>query len=100
MSALILALAMFSNPIPEPAYFKIEVETNTLVSISIKGQEIKQGQWYKTEPLSVSVCVEVEIAYVSGGEVRKRSFWLDIDPGERCIFRITLYTQPPLVLVC
>jgi hypothetical protein len=84
----------------QPAYFKIEVETNTIVSMSINGQNIEHGKWHKTEPLMEPVCVEVEISYIRGGEVLKHTFYLDLNPGDECIFKIELYTIRPLVLVC
>ena len=100
MNSLVLALAMLNQPTPEPAYFQIEVETNTEVVCSIKGQRIESGKVYRTEPLTEPLCVELTVRYLDGGQVKVKTFWLDLEPGYKVKFTLTLYANPPLVLSC
>lgn len=99
MYASFLALA-FCSPIAEPAYFSIEVETNTELTVSLNGQRLESGKVYRTEPLTESICVEVTVRYVCGGEVKTKTFWMDLEPGYKIKFTLTLYCNPPLVLEC
>lgn len=99
MNALILALTMF-QPIPEPAYFAIEVEANTQVVVFFKGQRLKPGTTYCTEPLAEKICIELTVRYIDGGEIKTKSFWLDLEPGYKVIWTLTLCVNPPLILEC
>jgi hypothetical protein len=99
MYALFLALA-FSTPQAEPAYFSIEVETNTEVIVSLKGQRLETGTTYRTESLTEKVCVELTVRYTDGGEVKTKTFWMDLEPGYKVTFTLTLYCNPPLVMEC
>lgn len=99
MYAMFLALAL-SSPQAESAYFSIEVETNTDVVVSIKGQRLEPGKTYRTESLTEKVCVEVTVRYIDGGEVKTKTFWMDLEPGYKVKFTLTLYCNPPLVMEC
>lgn len=96
--AWMLLLALM--PEPEPARFEFKLETNTLVSLHLNGQEIKPGVTYKSEPLYADAEVEMEIRYVCGGEVKKETFTFIVTPGKKMLYTLTLRTTPPLVLAC
>ena len=96
-SMLFLALAIYS-PQVEPAYFSIEVETNTEVIVSLKGQRLEPGKAYCTEPLTEEACVEVTVQYIDGGEVKTKTFFMDLKPGYKIKFTLTIYCNPPLVM--
>lgn len=100
MNTLILALVMFSQPLPERSYFTVEVDTNTDVIFFIKGQRIEAGKNYCTEPLTEKLTVELTVRYLDGGEVKTKSFWIDLEPGCKVKFTLTLYANPPLILPC
>lgn len=99
MYAMLLALA-FCTPQAEPAYFSIEVETNTEVIVFLKGQRLESGTVYRTEPLTENICVEVTVRYIDSGEVKTKTFWMDLEPGYKVKFTLTLYCNPPLIMEC
>ena len=94
MPSTLLLLALLC-PVPERAYFEIAVETNTEVSMYIKGQKIEPGTTYKTESLYAPVCVELEVRFVDGGEVRTKTFYLDLEPGVKTSFTLSIHANPP-----
>lgn len=100
MYALICAIAFSSTPTPEPAYFYIEVETNTKIVVLIKGKEIKPNTVYCTQPITENICVEVTVKYVDGGEIKTKTFWMDLEPGYKIKFTLTIYGDLPLVMAC
>jgi hypothetical protein len=96
LNFLLLAVAFGSpiDPPAKPAYFRFDVEARTPYSLFINGDPIEANTNYKTEPLDEPVCVEVEIRYVSGCELVKRKFFVDLKPGQTCYMKITLSATP------
>lgn len=99
MYALILTLAFCSPPV-ERAYFLVQLETNTDVTFFLNGQRLEHGKTYCTEPLTEVVCVELEVRFVDGGQVKTKMFWLELDPGYKTVFTVQLYANPPRVMAC
>jgi hypothetical protein len=98
-SSLFLVCFAFGSPNPpaEPAYFQINVDAHTPYSLFLNGEPLEANTRYKTEPLTELACVEVEIRYVSGYEVVKRMFFIDLKPGRFCSYTITLSARPSYV---
>jgi hypothetical protein len=96
---IVLAASLMGGPIEpleKPAYFEITVESRTPYTLYINGEQIEANTCYKTEPLSEAMCVEVEIRYVSGGEVVKKKMFMDLDPGYKRCLTLTISARPAL----
>lgn len=97
MLSLLLFASLLGSPVePEPkaAQFEITVEAHTHYTLLLNGEPIKANTLYKTEPLSKSVCVEIEIRYVCGEEVLKKTFSMTLEPGYRGGVTIKLSAKP------
>ena len=96
MTALPLIFALMF----EPAYFKIDVETNTDVAIFVNGKQVQAGVVYKTERMSIPQTVEVEIRYVHGDQVVKETTYMDLTPGKIACYKVKLIAEPPWIFKC
>jgi hypothetical protein len=85
------------TPVAAPAYFEITVEARTPYSLFIDGKPIEANACYKTEPITEVHCVEIEIRYVCGEEVIKKKFFVDLEPGYKHRFLISLSARPSYV---
>lgn len=97
MFTWVLLASLIGSPVePEPksAQFEITVEANTPYSLFLNGKPIDANTLYKTEPISKLVCVEIEIRYVCGEEVAKKTFYMNIEPGYRRCITIKLSAKP------
>ena len=101
MFTFALLASLLGSPIePEPkaAQFEITVEANTHYSLFLNGKPIEANTIYKTEPISELVSVEVEIRYVCGEEVVKKTFPMTLEPGYRRYITIKLTSKPTYVM--
>jgi len=91
-------LLMAALPVPQPAYFKVNLETNTEVSIFINGQQLQPGTVYKTEPLAGQHEVEITVKFVNWDKVEVRTMILTLTPGKLVVYTITIECNPPCVV--
>lgn len=97
MFTFALLASLLGSPIePEPkaAQFEITVEAHTHYSLFLNGKPIEANTVYKTEPISSLVCVEVEIRFICGEEVVKKTFYMNLEPGYRRNITIKLSAKP------
>ncbi len=85
---------------PEPAYFEITVEGSTAYSLFINGTPIEANTKYKTEPLTEPICAEVEIRFVAGEELVKKTFFIDLKPGYKRHLTISISAKKPSYVWC
>jgi len=77
----------------EPAQFEIAVESRTPYSLFINGEQIEANTCYKTQPLTEPVRLEIEIRYVCGEEVVKKTIFMDIKPGYKKSIKIVISSK-------
>jgi hypothetical protein len=99
MFALSFVFALLSLN-PEPAQFKIEVESNTEVVLYLNGQKLKADTTYQTEPLFGEKEIEIEVRFLDGDTVRTQKIPITLVPGRRVILKIQIEACPPICMVC
>ena len=82
------------QPVAMPAYFEITVESRTPYSLFLNGKRIEANTCYKTEPLTEPVCVEIEIRFVAGDGIVKKTFYMDLEPGYKRQLTISVSAKP------
>lgn len=78
----------------EPARFEIIVESQTPYSVFVNDKLIEANTCYKTQPLTDPICVEIEIRYVCGEEIVKKTIFMDLNPGHKRCITIVIYSKP------
>lgn len=90
-------LVFLAALVASPAYFEITVEARTHYSLYVNGKQIETDTCYKTEPLTETVCIEVEIRYVCGEEVISKKMFMDLEPGYKYHLKISISAKPAYV---
>lgn len=94
----ILLWVVFSLPAPERATFEVEITTNTEVAIYLDGHRLEPGTKYRTQAFYGAKCLELEVRFINGLEIIKKTFFLDIEAGYHSKFRLSIIANPPTVV--
>jgi hypothetical protein len=84
----------------QPADFVLEIKANTEVAVFLGKTRLVPGRVYRTsDRFLIETQIEVEVRYINGEEVIKRTISLPLVPGRKSVWTIELDTNPPTLFI-